>query len=102
MNKFKVKNDKYKKSRGGYSRILEIKCAKCGTHICFYQKDGSGIIKRLYLDRIFDKETKEKELKCPNCNRLLGTKYVWEKENRLAYKMFVGSISKKIVRTTQL
>lgn len=96
MITFKLKNDKYKKSRGGYSRILDIKCAKCGVHICFYQKDGPGIIKRLYLDRIFDMETKEKELRCSNCKSLIGIKFVYERENRPAYKMFVGAISKKI------
>lgn len=99
MFKFKIKNDKYKKSKGGYSRILDIKCAKCLAHICFYQKDGSGILKRLYLDRIFDMEVTEEELVCSNCKSLLGIKFVYERENRPAYKMFVGAISKKIVRT---
>ena len=45
-------NDKYKKVRGGYSRLLEISCEKCGSVLCHYQKDGPGILKRMYFDRI--------------------------------------------------
>jgi len=54
MSSIKFKNDKYKKVRGGYSRLLDIQCAKCKEHLLFYQKDGPGILKRMYLDRIFE------------------------------------------------
>ena len=47
-----IKNDKFKKVRGGYTRLLDISCACRQTHICVYQKDGPGILKRMYLDRI--------------------------------------------------
>jgi hypothetical protein len=50
--KNKFINDKYKKVRGGYSRLLDITCEKCGNHVCYYQKDGPGILKRMYFDRI--------------------------------------------------
>lgn len=34
MIKTIFKKDKYKKARGGYSRLLEISCQKCGNIIC--------------------------------------------------------------------
>lgn len=48
------KNDKYKKTRGGYSRLLNISCQKCGSQICYYQKDGPGNLRRMYIDQLFD------------------------------------------------
>ena len=53
MEKIEFKQDKYKKDRGGYSRLLEIKCQKCDNIVALYQKDGPGLLKRLYIDRIF-------------------------------------------------
>ena len=47
-----LKNEKYKKARGGYSCLLSISCEECGAHICDYQKDGPGILRRMYLDII--------------------------------------------------
>lgn len=110
MPKTKVgfKNDKFKKTRGGYSRLLDISCADCKTHICFYQKDGPGILKRVYLDRIIESVFEGQESKslkaarsfvCPNCKQQLGTPIVYKKENRLAYRLFVGSVLKKISKS---
>lgn len=109
MQKIKFKSDKYKNSRGGYSRLLDIQCAKCGKHLFFYQKDGPGILKRMYLDRIFDSSRYANlentslnsipKLICPNCNELLGTPYIYEKEKRLAFRLFVGAIIKKITKS---
>lgn len=62
-----------------------------------YQKDGPGLLKRMYIDRIIDIEPSAKELKCPSCSRCLGTRTVYEKENRDAYRIFVGAVDKKIV-----
>ena len=53
MSHIAWKNDTYKKARGGYARLLAVSCATCGTHLFYYQKDGPGIVKRLYLDRIY-------------------------------------------------
>ncbi|KXK08891.1 MAG: Protease synthase and sporulation negative regulatory protein PAI 1 [Microgenomates bacterium OLB22] len=98
-----IKNDRYKKVRGGSSRILDISCASCGEHLCFYQKDGPGILKRMYLDRINGLTFQSTDilgdipqLTCPNCQRHLGTPIIFEKEDRLAYRLFVGAVSKKI------
>ena len=93
-----MKNDKYKKSRGGWSRMLDICCEHCGSHICFYQKDGPGLLKRMYYDRISGFPTKSNQLVCTKCNSVLGIGNIYEKEHRPAYRLFVGSITKKIVK----
>ncbi len=92
-------NDKYKKSRGGYSRILDISCEKCSHTICQYQKDGPGILKRMYFDRVSGiQPTSSKNLVCSKCKETLGAPIVYKKENRPAYRLFVGSVSKKITK----
>jgi hypothetical protein len=83
-----LKNDKYKKARGGYSRLLSIACEGCNRHLCDYQKDGPGILKRMYLDRI------------SNSKKYSNLQNIYEKENRLAYRLFVGAITKKIIKST--
>ena len=100
-----IKNDTYKKARGGRSRLLDIFCADCDEHICLYQKDGPGILKRMYLDRISDSVYADQQnvtlayipqLICPQCKSHLGTPIIYKKESRLAYRLFVGSVSKKL------
>ena len=93
----KLKQDRYKKRRGGNSRLLELKCAQCSHHLFYYQKDGPGIIKRLYLDRIYPSASRVKNLVCPKCGEVLGTQMIYKKEGRLAYRIFSGALSKKIV-----
>jgi hypothetical protein len=95
----KFKNDKYKQSRGGYSRLLHISCQKCGTAICTYQKDGSGNLRRMYIDRIHEPKVSlsKKDLTCPK-GHLLGVKIIYEKEKRPAFRLFVEAVSKKIVK----
>ena len=105
----KFKNDSYKRSRGGYSRLLDIQCAKCGNHLFLYQKDGPGILKRMYLDRIYKSDkysdldknilSEIPNLICDECKSVLGVPYVYEKEKRMAYRLFVGSVSKKIIKS---
>ncbi len=101
------KKDKYKKARGGRSRLLDISCPDCGTHICYYQKDGPGLLKRMYLDRIFDSKysgLENSDIKslpqfiCPKCERYLGVPDIYKKENRLVYRLFVGAINKKLIK----
>lgn len=105
----KLKNDRFKKNRGGYSRFLDIGCEGCGRHLCFYQKDGPGMLKRMYLDRIYNsKEYSNLEnlpikklppLICKNCGRLLGSPIEYKKEKRLAFRLFRGAVTKKIVKS---
>jgi hypothetical protein len=100
MTKSLFKNDKYKKARGGYSRLLDISCEKCHKHICFYQKDGPGDLRRMYIDRISNPDVSvlREDLSCPN-RHLLGVRIIWEKEKRPAFRLFVGSVIKKIVKS---
>jgi len=93
------KNDKYKKVRGGYSKLLNVSCEKCGKHICFYQKDGPGNLRRMYIDRIYKPKIpiNKKEFSCQN-NHILGIKINYIKENRPAFRLFVDAVTKKIVR----
>ena len=108
MTNIKFKNDKYKKARGGYSKLLQILCVKCGEKLFYYQKDGPGIIKRMYLDRIFEstqysdlenKTLKEiPQLVCPNCHELIGIPNIYRKENRLVFIPLVGKIIKRNIK----
>ena len=94
----KLKNDKYRKVRGGYSRLLELRCSNCGTILFNYQKDGPGILKRLYIDRIQNLEETDKKLICKKCSKVLGNLGVYKRENRPAYILIPGSIAKKIIK----
>lgn len=96
----KFKNDRYKKARGGYSRMLEIHCEKCGSYVCEYQKDGSGNLKRMYHDRIFNPKISisNKSLKCPQ-GHLLGMKMIYKKENRPAFHLLADAVKKKIIKS---
>jgi hypothetical protein len=96
----KFKNDKFKKARGGYSRLLQILCQKCGSLICLYQKDGPGNLRRMYIDRIIEPKisTSRKDLTCTK-SHLLGVKIIYEKEKRPAFRLFVDSVTKKIVKS---
>lgn len=93
------KNDRYKKNRGGYSRLLAIACQKCGSAICKYQKDGPGTLRRMYIDRISDAKVSigRKDLTCAK-GHLVGVKMLYEKENRPAFRLFVDSVTKKIIK----
>ena len=93
-----LKKDRFRKSRGGHSRALALSCAKCGADLFMYQKDGPGILKRLYLDRITGKKSSSKDkLVCKDCGEILGVPMVYKKESRPAFRLFVGSVSKKII-----
>jgi hypothetical protein len=100
MKKNTFKNDKYKRVRGGYSRLLAISCEKCGALICQYQKDGPGNLQRMYIDRISDSKVSmtRKDLVCSK-GHLLGTKIIYKKENRPAYRLFVDAVTKKIIKS---
>lgn len=98
--KLAFKNDKYRKARGGHSRWLSLSCENCKTQLMIYQKDGPGILKRLYVDRVASPRglTTKQKLECKKCKTTLGILTVYEKEKRPAYRLFVGAIGKKIVK----
>lgn len=102
MNSIELKKDKYFENRKGYSQIYSIHCAKCDELLTYYQKDGGGHIKRLYLDRINNPIYKQdfsidKKISCHKCGSLIGLGYLYNKEQRPAYKLFEQSIK---VRST--
>lgn len=99
MPRVKLQNDTYNKARGGSSRLLDISCAKCGGHICSYQKDGSGHLKRMYVDRMSGLEFEVTDnLRCSGCQELLGMAMIYKKEERAAYRLLPGAVAKKISR----
>ena len=96
--KLKLKQDKYRKARGGHARFLAASCAKCNTQVAIYQKDGPGILKRMYRDRILQPEKfAAGNLICKKCREVLGVPIIYKKENRPAYRLFVGAVTKKII-----
>ncbi len=102
---FKLKKDKFKSSRSGYSKLLDIYCRKCDNIVAIYQKDGPGNLRWMYLDRIFSPENLTNlqnlnlkdisELKCPKCGQILGSLYIYEKESRPAFRLFVDAVIKR-------
>ncbi len=96
---FKLKNDRYRKTRGGTSKFLTIYCINCAKPLLLYQKDGIGSLKRLYLDRILAHSTNStclSLLQCPDCNNTIGKSYIYEKENRPAFLLLQGTFKKKV------
>lgn len=104
---FKLKNDKYRKDRGGTAKFFNVSCSACGTWLLLYQKDGPGNFLRLYLNRIFapphlaelqDKDIHRHQdmenLTCPKCGNLIGTP-MRHIDDRLAYRLQKGSFSKE-------
>lgn len=102
---YRFKKDAFKTSRGGRSQFLEISCDRCGHFIALYQKDGPGPLKRMYLDRVFAPGTLSKlqsvasfkklpPFSCPSCGEELGVPMVYEKEGRIAYKLFESVVKK--------
>lgn len=109
--KFELKSDRFREARGGYSRVLEISCARCGGFQFHYQKDGPGPLLRLYLDRIMDsgryRQAATRPVQslppftCANCSEHLGVPVMYSKENRVALRLFQDSVRKKVVRSSR-
>lgn len=103
-NCHRLKRDKYKSARGGYSRLLNLHCRKCNTVFAEYQKDGPGNLRRLYMDRIMapkklvgleNKSIKEvSPVKCPKCGFIVGMPYVYKKEKQKSISCISRCISK--------
>ena len=94
-----LKNDKFRHTRGGRSRLLSLACSQCQAYFCNYQKDGPGDLKRLYLDRMLPVGNfVNKEIKCASCNHLIGVQMIYEKENRPAIRLVPGTLIKKIAK----
>ena len=72
-----------------------------------YQKDGPGTLRRLYFDRIVSPEQLRNliserlenvnPLKC-KCGEMIATPYMYQKENRKAFKIYQDAIIVKMIR----
>ena len=99
----KFQTDKYRKARGGSSRWLLISCERCDNKLAVYQKDGPGILMRMYIDRIIAPKTSaSKNLVCAQCKTVIGVPIIFKKENRPALRLFAGAVNKKIVKSSDL
>ena len=107
MVRYRLKNDRSRKDRGGDAQFLALSCASCNAKLLLYQKDGRGNLLRLYLNRIFapsrlaelqnkgiQRPQDMKNLNCPECGNLIGTP-MRHLDDRLAYRLKRGSFSKE-------
>lgn len=105
---FTLKNDKYRRARGGKAFIVSLSCVACGAEVLLYQKDGDGQLKRCYLNRVLappqlenlqrkqDIKTPQDmpHLECPKCKVVIGSP-MRHHDGRLAFKLRRGHVSKK-------
>jgi hypothetical protein len=105
--KTKIKRDKFYRSRGGRTNMLQVSCAACASPLLHYQKDGNGNLHRFYLDRISHVEP---FLKIPEagpglmlkmlpnlvckCGQLFAVPMVYERERRLAFRILHSHVHK--------
>ncbi len=103
----KMKNDKYRKIRGGKAFMIRLFCL-CGAELLHYQKDSDGKLKRCYLNRIFGPENFEKlqydrgstdpkniaPLTCATCKQVIGMPIVHH-DRRIAFRLRQGFFTKK-------
>jgi len=99
---YKFQRDRFQKARGGHSRVLDVRCEHCNTHIAYYQKDGPGSLLRMYVDRFIDETPRGEQLGCVGCKRTLGVRIIYEKEKRPAYRLFAGAVTKRVVSKDKL
>jgi len=101
MQEILFKNDRYKKNRGGHSRWLLLSCEKCQNKVAIYQKDGPGILKRTYLDRIFGQiETKENNFVCPKCSHRYELKAFQRRPHRSLVDGAFASMMQRVTSGT--
>jgi hypothetical protein len=104
-----LKKDQYYRSRGSISATWLISCTGCDNELLVYQKDGRGVLKRAYLNRIRAPEQLARlqdvcataselhPLICDACHSLIGTPMLhWE--GRLAFRLILGSWRKTVLR----
>lgn len=105
---YTLKNDEYRRARGGKAFLIELTCAKCGADVLTYQKDGDGPLKRCYLNRIhgpaelealqhdsgLNSPEKVPKLTCPNCKVVIGAA-IRHHDGRLAFKLRRGFFGKR-------
>ncbi len=91
----KIKKDKYLRARGGTAKICDVVCTKCNEVVFVYQKDGSGWLKRCYINRILIPKNivLKKRYNC-KCGQAIGylTHY---KDGRRAYTLTRGNFRRR-------
>ena len=106
---YELKNDRYRKARGGKATVLDVYCNNCGNKVLVYQKDGIGHLKRCYLNRILAPPELEKlqrdsaiqepkdmqPLSCQSCKTVVGTPMRYA-DGRLAFRIRMGFLRKEI------
>ena len=70
------------------------------------------MLKRMYLDRIYGSKKYSNlqneslknvpQLVCLHCKQFIGAPFNYAKEDRLAYRLFVGAVSKKIANSEKV
>lgn len=104
MQQYHLTKDRFRQRRGGYSRLLDVRCRRCKGHVAMYQKDGAGTLRRLYYDRILDRRyisarSIRKPLQCRKCQEILGTPLIYKKERRRAFRLYQDAVVGRIRRS---
>lgn len=108
LHSLSLKNDRYRKARGGMAAFLTLYCTKCNAWLLLYQKDGSGQLHRCYLNRIFapsgleqlqyDSHIREARdltsLICDSCGSIVGHP-MRHGDGRLAFRLIPGTFRKR-------
>ena len=108
-SKIHLKNDRYRRARGGKAVFLTLFCAGCQSPLLLYQKDGSGTLQRCYLNRIFAPANLEslqhdldirnpqdmEPLKCRVCKAVVGLP-MCHTDGRLAFRLNRGAFIRKV------
>lgn len=104
----RLKNDHYRKVRGGKAFLVDIFCATCSRFLLQYQKDGDGQLKRCYLNRIvapvalaelqsnpgmFDPRVVP-PLVCRSCGTVIGAA-IRHHDGRIAFRLRQGMFTKR-------
>ena len=111
----KFSNDHFKTRRGGTSKWLMVSCRECQADLFVYQKDGTGQLLRIYLDRIFSALSGQRPYKgfteqqlgalvCLRCDTMIGVPMTYKKyaENRLAERIVPPGPILRIIEPQQL
>lgn len=105
----KLKKDKYWTARGSSSKLLVISCAKCGTEVFVYQKDGIGGLHRCYANRIhspaqlvekllaMQESVSYKPILCSNCLTVIAAPHI-HTDGRLAFNLIIGTYTKAVLK----
>lgn len=100
-----MKNDQYRRARGGTAQMIDVNCTACGRRVLYYQKDGAGSLLRCYLNRIFApakweklqyecKSTKDMPNLVCDCGNLLGVP-MRHRDDRLAFRLVRGKFQRQ-------